>query len=315
MKSIFVYTGKKLLQMLSVMLIVSVMIFILVRLSKTDPLAAIVGGKQTTPEIMAQLRAKFGLDKSLFMQYITWITGIFRGDFGMSFKYQTEAGPLILARIPVTLGLVFFSSIIAMLIAIPGGVYASIKRDRAFDTSVSVISLVLAGCPPFLMSLLFILFLARFFPNYPFTGSFTTISEYFVRMAAPSIALSFTMIALAFRMMRSSMIEQMQSQYTMTALAKGVPRGKIAWRHNFRNAIIPVLSVVSIQIGSAIVGAVLVETVFSLSGLGTLLIDSIKASDYALEQDITLMLVFIFLLISMIVDILYAVIDPRIRLK
>ncbi|MCR5387940.1 MAG: ABC transporter permease [Lachnospiraceae bacterium] len=315
MRSILVYAGKKLLQMIIVLLIVSVIIFVLVRLSKTDPLAAIVGGKQTTPEILAQLRAKFGLDKPLIMQYFSWITGIFRGDFGMSFKYQTEAGPLILARIPVTLGLVLFSSILAMVIAIPCGVYASIKRDRPFDTVVSIISLVLAGCPPFLMSLLAILFLARFFPSYPFTGSYTTLSEYFVRMAAPSVALSFTMIALAFRMTRSSMIEQMQSQYTTTALAKGVPKNQIAWKHNFRNAIIPVLSVVSIQIGSAIVGAVLVETVFSLSGLGTLLIDSIKASDYALEQDITLMLVFVFLLISMIVDILYAVIDPRIRLK
>lgn len=315
MKSGIKYAGKKLLQFIIIMFIVSVMIFVLVRLSKTDPLAAIVGGKQTTPEILAQLRAKFGLDQSLPMQYISWITGIFHGDFGMSFKYQTEAGPLIAARMPVTMGLVFFSSVIAMLIAIPLGVLASIKKDSPLDTVISVICLVLAGCPPFLMALLFILFLARFFPSYPFTGSYTNISEYFVRMAAPSLALSFTMVALAYRMMRSSMIEQMQAPYTMTALAKGVPRGKIAWQHNFRNAIIPVLSVVSIQIGSAIVGAVLIETVFSLSGLGTLLIDSIKASDYALEQDITLLLVFIFLVISTIVDILYAIIDPRIRLK
>lgn len=315
MKSILKYAAKKILQFILIMFIVSVMIFILVRLSKTDPLAAVVGGKQTTPEILAQLRAKFGLDKSPFMQYVAWITGMLHGSFGISFKYQTEAGPLIAARMPITLGLVFISSFLAILIAIPLGVFASIKKDTPFDTSISVVCLILAGCPPFLMSLLFILFLAKFFPSYPFTGSYTTFSEYLVRMAAPSVALSFTMIALAYRMMRSSMIEQMHSPYTVTALAKGVSKGKIAWKHNFRNAIIPVLSVVSIQIGSAIVGSVLVETVFSLSGLGTLLIDSIKASDYALEQDITLMLVFIFLVISTVVDILYAVIDPRIRLK
>lgn len=123
------------------------------------------------------------------------------------------------------------------------------------------------------------------------------------------------MIALASRVMRSSMIEQINAPYTMTAVAKGVPQGRILFKHNMKNAIIPVIAIVSIQIGSMVVGAVLVENVFSFSGLGTFLVDSITSSDYAVVQDITIMLVFMFLVISTLADIIYAAIDPRIRLK
>lgn len=309
------YIGKRLGQFVLMMVIASLLIFVMVRLSDTDPLAAIIGGKQTTAETMAQLRAKFGLDKSYPEQYISWITGLFRGDLGMSFKYQTQINTLFADRIPVTIGLVLFSSVLAMIVAIPLGVIAALKRNSAVDMIISIFSLVIAGCPPFLMSIIFIVLLSRFAPQYPFTGSFTNMHEYLVRMAMPSVALSFTMIALACRMMRASMVDQMNAQYSQTAVAKGVSDSGLLWGHNFRNAIIPVLSVVSIQIGSIIVGSVLVETVFSLSGLGSLLIDSIKASDYTVIQDITLLLVFIFMLISLIVDILYAIIDPRIRLK
>lgn len=309
------YFLKKILQFIIMMVVVSLLIFVMVRLSRTDPIAAIVGGKQTTPETIAALRHKFGLDKSLPEQYISWVTGMFHGDFGLSFKYQEEVSGLITARLPVTLGLVFFSSIIAMVIAIPCGVIAARKKDSAADQTMSIVALFLAGCPPFLMSLIFILLLAEFCPTYPFTGSYTNLREYCIRLLAPSIALSFTLVALAYRMMRTSMIDQINAQYSTTALAKGVPMRKMVWRHDFRNAIIPVLSVVSIQIGSAIVGSVLVEQVFSLSGLGTLLIDSINASDYAVEQDIMMLLMFIFLFISLIIDILYGWIDPRIRLS
>lgn len=309
------YFIKKIVQFVIMMFLVSVLIFVMVRLSRTDPIATIVGGKQTSAETIQQLRTKFGLDKPLPVQYIDWVTGMFHGNFGISFKYQEEVSSLIADRIPVTLGLVFFSSLFAMVLAIPCGVIAARKKDSVTDQVMSIVSLFLAGCPPFLMSLIFILILARFFPSYPFTGSYTNLREYFIRLFAPSIALSFTLIALAFRMMRSGMIDQINAQYSMTAIAKGVPMKKMVWKHDFRNAIIPVLSVVSIQIGSAIVGAVLVEQVFSLSGLGTLLIDSINASDYAVEEDILMLLMFIFLFISLIIDILYGLIDPRIRLK
>ena len=307
------YIGRKLLQFLIIMVITSVIIFIMVRLSKSDPLTAIVGGKQTTAETLEQLKIKFGLDKSFVQQYFSWIGGLFRGELGMSFKYQMSINELFADRFPITIGLVLLSTIIALVIAIPSGVLAAVKKNRAADRIISIISVFLAGCPPFFMSLLFILFIARYLPSYQFTGGYSNFREYFLRILAPSIALAFTMIALACRITRASMIEQLNAQYTQTAVSKGVTDRQLVWGHNFRNAVIPVLSVVSVQIGGMIAGSVLVENVFSLSGLGTLLIDSIKTSDYVVVQDITMLMVLIFMVISTLVDILYALIDPRIR--
>lgn len=307
------YIGKKLIQFIIIMIVASIIIFIMVRLSKTDPLTAIVGGKQTTAETLEQLKIKFGLDKSFIQQYFSWIGGLFQGQLGMSFKYQMSINELFADRFPITIGLVLLSTVIALIIAIPCGVLAAVKKNSAVDRIISVISVFLAGCPPFFMSLLLILFFANYIPSYQFTGGYTNFSEYFLRILVPSIALAFTMIALASRITRASMIEQLNAQYTQTAVAKGVSERQMVWGHNFRNAVIPVLSVVSVQVGGMIAGSVLVENVFSLSGLGTLLIDSIKASDYVVVQDITMFMVLIFMVISTLVDILYAVIDPRIK--
>lgn len=307
------YIGRKLIQFLIIMFITSVIIFIMVRLSKADPLAAIIGGKQTTQETIAQLKIKFGLDKSFVEQYFAWIGGLFQGQLGMSFKYQMSINELFADRFPITIGLVLLSTIITLIIAIPCGVLAAVKKNRAVDRIISIISVFLAGCPPFFMSLLLILFFARHVPAYQFTGGYTNFHEYFLRILVPAVALAFSMIALASRITRASMIEQLNAQYTQTAIAKGVSERQMVWGHNFRNAVIPVLSVVSVQVGGMIAGSVLVENVFSLSGLGTLLIDSIKASDYVVVQDITMFMVLVFMIISTLVDILYALIDPRIR--
>ena len=307
------YIVRKLLQFIIIMFIASVIIFIMVRLSKTDPLTAIVGGKQTSAETLAQLKAKFGLDQSFIQQYFSWIGGLFQGQLGMSFKYQISINELFADRFPITIGLVLLSTAIALVIAVPCGVLAAVKKNHAVDRIISIISVFLAGCPSFFMSLLMILFFARYVPSYQFTGGYTSFGEYFMRILVPSVALALTMIALANRITRASMIEQLSAQYTQTAIAKGVSERQLVWNHNFRNAVIPVLSVVSVQIGGLIAGSVLVENVFSLSGLGTLLIDSIKTSDYVVVQDITMFMVLVFMVISTLVDILYAVIDPRIR--
>ncbi len=309
------FMWKRLFQFFIVLLATSILIFVMVRLSDTDPIAVILGGKQTSPETIQALRVKFHLDKNVVEQYFLWMTGMFRGDFGLSFKYQSEVSALIASRIPVTLGLVVLGSVLALLLAIPLGVLCAVKKHTWVDRVASIFSLILAGCPPFLTSIIMVLIISKVNPAYPFVGSYSSVPEFFERIALPSVALAFVMIALAARVTRSSMIEQRGAQYTQTALAKGVPENRILWKHNLKNAIIPVIAVVSIQIGGMVVGAVLVENVFSLAGLGTLLVDSIKSSDYNIVQAITMLLVFMFLVISMLVDFLYALIDPRIRSK
>ncbi len=306
---------KRIFQLILSLFVASVIVFTFVRLSGTDPIAVIVGGKQTSPETVAALREKFDLDKPLIQQYFIWIDGLFHGELGLSFKYQTSINGLIVPRILTTLGLVLAGSAIALVVAIPLGILCAVKQHRLADRIGSVFTLILAGCPAFFTSILLILLVTKVAPGYPFTGSYATFGEYCQRLFLPAVALACTMIALACRVMRSSMVEQINAPYTMTAVAKGLPRRTILFRHNLKNAVIPVIAIVSIQIGSMVVGAVLVENVFSLAGLGTFLMDSITSSDYAVVQDITIMMVFLFLVISTVADILYAAIDPRIRLE
>lgn len=307
------FIAKRLLQTIIVLIISSILIFAFVRMSPTDPVSVILGGKETSQETLNAVRASFNLDKPVVEQYFIWILGMLHGQMGLSFKYQTDVSGLLAGRLSITLGLVCMASIIALLIAIPLGILCAMKKHSIFDKTATIFILIINGCPAFLTSILLVLIISKVDPTYPFVGTYSSTAEYFQRLLLPSVALSFTMIALAMRVIRSSMIEQMSNPYTLTAIAKGMSRGQVVLHHNLKNAVIPVISVVSIQIGSMVVGAVLVENVFSLGGLGTLLVDSVKTSDYAVVQTITMLLIFMFLIISTLADILYAVLDPRIR--
>lgn len=308
------FTINKLLQFLLVLWIVSILIFVMVRLSGTDPVAVILGGKQTSAETIANLRSKFNLDKPVMTQYWIWIRGMLHGDFGMDFKYQQPVADLIGARLPVTLWLVLLSSLIGFLIAIPLGVLAAHKKNTWIDSAAQFVSLLSVSCPSFFVSILVIALISQAAPGVQFTGGFTTFSEMLSRLLLPAVCLALSMIALASRIIRTGMIQQGQSGYVQTARANGLSTARILWKHTFKNAVIPLITVVSVQIGSMLVGAVMVEEVFSLAGVGGLLISAIQTSNYPVVQGITMLLVFIFLLITTLVDILYAVIDPRIRM-
>lgn len=309
------FITKRLFETIIVLIISSILIFAFVRMSPTDPVSVILGGKETSQETLDAVRVSFNLDKPVVEQYFIWILGMLHGQMGLSFKYQTDVSCLLAGRLSITLGLVCMASIIALLIAIPLGILCAMKKHSVFDKTATVFILIINGCPAFLTSILLVLIISKVNPAYPFVGTYNSMAEYFQRLFLPSVALSFTMIALAMRVIRSSMIEQMSNPYTLTAIAKGMSKGQVVLHHNLKNAVIPVISVVSIQIGSMVVGAVLVENVFSLGGLGTLLVDSIKTSDYAVVQTITMLLIFMFLIISTMADILYAVLDPRIRTR
>lgn len=309
------FIGKKLLQYVIVLFCASLIIFGMVRLNKTDPVSVIVGGKQTTKETVESIRRDFNLDKSLPEQYAIWITGIFHGDFGTSFQYRQSVSELIARRFPVTAGIVLLSTLIAIIIAIPTGILTAVKQNTPIDTFLSIFQLILVASPPFLTSILMIVCVSALAPGYAFTGSFNSFGEFLSRISLPSIALAFSMIALTSRVMKTSMVEQLQTNYKMVATAKGISDQKIIWVHCLKNALIPVITILGTQIGILMVGSVLVEEVFSLAGLGSILIDGVKAADYPVVQGITILMVFIFLTISTILDILYMVIDPRIRQK
>ena len=312
-KELLWYIGKKLAQFVAVLLVVSVLIFVMVRLSNIDPVSVILGGKKTSPETIAALRSKFNLDKPVVQQYFIWLGGMLRGDFGIDFKYQQPVWDLIAARLPVTLWLVSISTVLALVICIPLGVIGGVRQGTWADRASSLFSLVAAACPSFFLGVAMIAVVSRVSPGTRFTGNYHTFGEMMGRMWMPAICLALGMVALGARIIRTGMMEQMQSGYVQTARAKGLAPGRIVLRHAFQNAVIPFLTVMSIQVGSMLVGAVMVENVFSLAGVGGLLISAIQSSNYPVVQAITMILVFLFLLITTLVDILYAVIDPRIR--
>lgn len=309
------YIGSKILQYAIVLAVSSIIIFGMVRLNPADPVAVIVGGKQTTPETVENIRREFYLDKSTPEQYKIWLSGIFIGDLGVSFKYRQPVASLIKERLPVTAGIIILATIISILIAIPTGILTAEKQHSFVDTGISVLQLILVAFPPFLTSILMIWMITLVAPNFSFTGSFTTFGQFLQRISLPAVALSFSMIALTARVMKSSMVEHLQSNYYTVAVSKGLSTRNVVLKHCLKNAIIPVITILGTQIGILIVGAVLVENVFSLAGLGSILIEGIKASDYPLVQGITMLMVFVFMTISTILDVLYGVIDPRIRLQ
>ena len=312
-KGMGVFIGGRVLQFVLILLAASVLIFAMSHISQIDPVAVILGGKQTSAETIAALREKFHLNDSLPQQYITWITGMLRGDFGLDFKYQQPVWDLIVGRLPVTLSLPVFSSVLAMIIAIPLGVYSGVKSNTGLDRGASLFSLLTMACPPFFISVLAIYIVSNVAPGISFTGTFHTIGQMIDRLWLPCLCLALGMIALAQRIIRSSMIDEMKSPHIQMAQAKGLPQKTVVWKHAFKNALVPLITVCGIQIGSMLVGSVLVESVFSLAGLGGLLVSAVQTSNYPVTQAITMLMVFIFLLISTVTDILYAVIDPRIR--
>lgn len=296
--------------MVLVLLVVSVLIFAMIRITPSDPIASMTTGKNVSEQTRQELRERYHLDKSPVEQYIIWITGAVRGDLGESFQYKQSVNSLIRNRIDITLTLVILSGILAILIAIPIGVISAVKMNTVLDKALSVITLLFVASPVFLTAIVLMLVFSLNLRLFPSIGAGSL--KHFV---LPSIALALNMVALTSRITRTTMIEQLNSDYIRTATAKGIFRRRVVVSYALKNSLIPIITVTSVQIGTMLIGAVLVETVFAMGGLGDLLINAVNSADYPLVQGVTLLLVLVFMLINLLVDVLYAVLDPRIRLQ
>lgn len=306
---------KRLLQMALIVFLASILIFAMVRVTPSDPIASMTKGKRISQETREALIRQYHLDKSVPEQYVIWITGALRGDLGNSYTKKQPVTDIIAGRLPTTMQIVLMSAILAIALSIPIGIICAVKMNTLVDRLLSTLTLILVASPVFLTAIVLMLAFAlklRWFPSF---GAGKSFAENLYYLFLPSLALSLSMVALIARITRSNMIEQLNAPYATTAVAKGIPYRKVVLKHCFKNTVIPVVTVASLQIGTMIVGAVLVENVFALGGIGDVLISAIKASDYPVVQGITLMLVTVFALINLLVDILYAVIDPRIRLE
>jgi peptide/nickel transport system permease protein len=304
------YILRRLLLFVPVTIAISVIVFTLIRFAPGDPVLNMMG-MEYSPEAAASFRHQLGLDQPIPIQYVRWLARVMRGDFGQALFSRQPVGELILERLPTTLVLASASMIVALGISIPLGILSAAKRNTFLDDLCRIVAIIGVSMPVFWLGLLLIIAFAYHVHWFPAGGSIQAFG--LKALVLPAIALGTSFAALLTRMIRSNVIEILEQDYIRTARAKGLKGSVIMYRHAFRNALIPVVTVAGLQFGTLLGGAVLTETIFSLPGLGRLLVEAVNRRDYTIIQGCVLFVTFFFMSVNLIVDIIYAVIDPRIR--
>lgn len=299
---------------------VSVLVFVAIRLIPGDAITALLGteGGLLTPAQRLALEIYFGIDQPWPAQYLRWIAGVVQGDLGISAVHGRPVLQIILERFPLTLELAVLSLIIALVIGIPAGMYAAANRQRTSDMAVRIFAMLGQSTPNFVLGLVLIFTLSVVFGALPVMGEFVSFRAdplaNLAQMALPAITLGFSFAASVMRTTRASMLDVLSEDYVRTALAKGTARGSVFLSHALPNALIPILTLTGLEFGYLLGGAVIVEELFALPGLGRLVLDAISQRDYALVQGGVLFIALNFMLINLLVDLGYAVLDPRVRL-
>jgi peptide/nickel transport system permease protein len=313
------YIVRRLFTGVIVILLVTIMVFLFIRLLPGDPLMIYISQtdmQQITPEQMHALQVKFGLDKPLPLQYIDWLGGLFKGDFGRSIYYDVNVGLLIAERLPVTLYLGLLAFILSGVLGISFGVICSLKRGTWIDTLVTLLANIGITMPSFWVGIILIYILALKLHWLPVSGWTSPFTDFWLstrKAVMPVICLSLFSIASLTRLTRSSMLEVIQQDYIRTAWSKGLKERLIVTRHTIKNALIPVVTVVGLQVAFIFGGSVLIETIFNINGIGRLATQSVQQQDYLIVQAVTLIIAVMVVLTNLIVDISYGWLDPRIR--
>jgi len=302
--------------MVPVVLLVTVFVFLMLTLSG-DPITLLSGGGEALDEEqIAALRAQYNLDRPILVQYGLWLGKVFTGDLGTSVITRQPVTYELKSRIPVTLELGFFAWLFSLVIAIPTGVLSATRRGSLADGTATVLTMAGLAIPGFWLGIMLIFLFAvnwRILPPFGFVSIFSNPIEGIQYQALPIISLGLGAAALNMRQMRSAMLEVLAQDYVRTARAKGLKERSVIWRHAFRNSVLPVVTIMGLQIGRIIGGAVVVENIFAISGVGRLLVQSILNRDFPVVQAIVLIISVAVLLSNLVTDMLYAYIDPRIR--
>jgi peptide/nickel transport system permease protein len=315
------YIVKRLLAMIPTLLGVAILIFVLLRIVPGDVVEArflAQGSQFVSQELMNQERAKLGLDQPLWKQFTTWMGGIVRLDFGLSMWTGAPITEEIRLRFALSLQLAIMASLLAQVLAIPLGILAALKQDTWVDYAVRVFSIAGLATPSFWLGILMILTMLIVFkwvPPMVFTPLWVNPWENLAQMIWPALAVGYRYSAVGTRMMRSAMLEVLREDYIRTARAKGLWLKLILVRHALKNAILPVLTIMSLEFAFLLGGLVVTEQVFNLNGLGMLFVEAISRRDYTLTQALVMLVATFFLIVNFFVDIAYAWIDPRIRYR
>ncbi|TVR73894.1 MAG: ABC transporter permease [Spirochaetaceae bacterium] len=301
------YIARRLILTIPVVIGVSIIVFSIIRMIPGDPARAIAG-VQATPEFIAQVRERYALDRPLYVQYGLFVSGLVRGDLGQSTFSGRAVTTEIRERFPRTLTLASISLLIATVVGVSAGIVSATRRNSVFDNVSMFVALVGVAAPVFWLALMLQLLFSVQLRLLPATGLGT-----WRHLVLPSITLGMASAALMARITRSSMLDVLKQEYITTARAKGLGERVIIYKHALKNALIPVVTVLGLQFGILLGGAVLTETVFAWPGVGRLLVDAILRRDYPVVQGTVLLLAFLFVLINLVVDVIYAFLDPRIH--
>ena len=315
------YVTQRLLTFPLILLGVSVLVFVAIRMVPGDAITAMLGTEAglLTPAQRQALAEYFGIDQPVYVQYWRWLTGLLlEGNLGISSIYGRPVLAVILERFPLTLELALLSMLIALAVGIPAGVFAATHNERASDLGVRLFAMIGQSTPNFVFALLIIYVLSVYFGYVPAMGTFTPLFAdplaNLSQLIFPAVTLGLAFAASVTRISRSAMLDVLSDDYVRTARSKGASARSVVWRHALPNALIPVVTLSGVEFGYLLGGAVIVEEIFALPGIGRLVLDAINQRDYALVQGTVLFIAFNFLIVNLLVDLAYAALDPRIRL-
>ncbi len=313
------YILRRLLQAIPTLLIISLLIFSLLYVTPGDPVDLILGTEDGTvsEEQRAVVEEQWGLDKPFLVRYVDFVVNACKGDLGTSYATNQDVFDSVMARMPATLKLAAFSMLLALVVSVPLGILAALKHNSIWDSLATALATVGVSLPKFWFGLVLMIFFSLRLGWLPSTGS-AELSEglgpFLSYIIMPAASLALGMAATQTRMIRSSMLDVLNQDYVRYARSKGLRERVVIWGHALKNAMIPVITVIGGEVGGLLGGAVVTESIFSWPGVGRLMMNSISKRDYPMIQGITLMLCISYLLVNLFIDIVYAWVDPRIRL-
>ena len=314
------YIIRRLIQALFVLILVTLLVFFVMRLLPGDPILIYVAQsaqlQAMSPEMIGELRAEFGLDKPIMVQYFNWVADIFRGDFGSSIFYHENVGTLLAERFPVTAHIGILGLILGAVLGILAGLIAAVRRGKWADKIITPLTYIGITIPVFFLAIIMIYTIALHLDLLPIYG-YTSPLDDFVKstrqIIMPVICMSVFSLASNARQMRSSMLEVIRQDYVRTAWAKGLNERKVIMRHALKNSLIPVITLAGLGVGMVLATSILVEEIFAIPGAGRLMVSSILGQDYVVVQGITFVMAVVILVVNLVVDISYGWLDPRIR--
>jgi peptide/nickel transport system permease protein len=309
------YVARRVAALVATLLFVSGLVFVVVRVLPGDP-AALIMGTEGSREATERLRESMGLNRPVAVQYVDWLVGALHGDLGRSIQYDVPVGQLILARLPVTLPLALLSAGFMVVVALPLGLYAATHHRRGGDYVAMIVSQLGISIPQFWSGLLLILFFSvtlGWVRSGGFDGWSAGVGAALRSLLLPAVALGFFQAAVLVRATRSAVLDVLGEDYVRTARAKGLPGRRVVLKHAFRNALIPIVTVAGLQLGQLVAGAIVLESVFALPGLGRLALGAIGARDLPVVQGVALFVASCIVVINFAVDLTYGFLDPRIR--